>query len=184
MRKTIRLAIFSMALAGAGCNLGSKSSTDEFSNATPESSAYTLEVTGDAASEGLTTSSVAGDGAVGSTSQALTGTIPEYLRHTRDAVKALNAGVLAVLEPVQAAIAAEAQKPAGDVRVWVKDQGTVTYRFAMKKTADKEFAWVTEAKVQGSDDATYVKVMGGLFHQGDTAHRGRGGMGIDLSKLA
>jgi len=176
LRKLSFLAVVTSLFAVA-CGGG-----DEFSDATPESAALQIELTGDS-SEGLDSQSADWGGAA---TQALTGQPPEYLQHTKDAIKALNAAVAKVVDPAAAAVAANAQKlQVGDKRSYgPKDQGGATFMFYMTKIADKTFGWELQAKPIGSADSAYVKVMGGLFHQGDQPHRGEGVMGADLDKLA
>jgi hypothetical protein len=150
-------------------------------NASPESAALQLELTGDS-SEGLAAESADW----GASRQALSGNAPEYLQHTRDAIKALNTAVAKVVEPAAAAVAANAQKlQVGDKRSYgPTDKGGATFMFNMVKITDRVFGWELQAKPIGGADAQYVKVMGGIFHQGDLPHRGEGAMGADLDKLA
>ena len=175
MRRMIGLTLFAVGVM-AGCQ------NDDFASATPEASALQMEFTGDTAAEGLTAASADW----GASEQALSGSVPEYLGHTRDAIRALNTAVAAVLTPIAEAIAKAGPKESvGDVRTWgPHDHGSATYLFTMKKLADKSFGWVLQAKPQGAADASYATVMGGLFAAGDLPHRGRGAMGVDLDKLA
>jgi hypothetical protein len=156
---------------------------DEFADATPETAAYQMELTGDQ-SEGLTTASA--DWGDGPATQALTGPLPEYLQHTRDAIRALNDAVADVLKPVEEAIAADAKTAAvGDTKTYgPHDKGAATFLFTIKKLAPKSFGWKVDAKPLGAQDSAYVTVMGGLFHAGDQPRRGEGAMGVDLDKLA
>lgn len=178
MRRKLGFLMVSIGLAVTGACGGS----DEFTNATPETAALQMELTGDATGEGLSASSADW----GVREQALSGDLPEYLRHTRDAIKALNDAVATVLKPVEAAVAANiGQLQTGDVRTYgPHDQGATTFLFYVKKLGTKDFGWRLDAKPQGAPDAHYVTVMGGLFHLGDQPHRGVGAMGADLDKLA
>jgi len=164
------------ALFLVGCGGG-----DEFSNASPETSAYQLELSGDP-SEGISSQSADW----GASRQALGAPVPEYLGHTRDAIHALNAAVASVLDPAADAVAANAHKlQTGDKRTYGPiDRGGATFLFFIAKVADKTFGWELQAKPLGGADAQYVKVMGGAFHQGDQPRRGEGVIGADLDKLA
>jgi hypothetical protein len=172
--------LIGLTLVGMGVIAGCQN--DDFASATPEASALQMELTGDTAAEGLTAASADW----GASEQALSGSVPEYLRHTRDGIRALNAGVAAVLTPIAEAIAKSGpQQSVGDTRTWgPHDRGSATYLFTMKKIATRQFGWVLQAKPQGAPDASYATVMGGLFQAGDQPHRGRGAMGVDLDKLA
>ncbi|HEY7954230.1 MAG TPA: hypothetical protein VII38_03020 [Polyangia bacterium] len=170
---------FAFAFALAGCGQPDQ----PFLDATPDTQAMQMELTGDSVSEGLATTS---DGDWGASAQALTGSVPEYLQHTRDAIRALNQAVAAVLAPIDEAVAAtRAQTPAFDVRVWgPHDHGNATFLFTMKRLALGTFGWKADVKPLGAADSAYVTVMGGVFQQGDLPHHGRGVMGVDLDKLA
>lgn len=176
MRRTLTM------LTIAGFALGGCGSSQEFLDATPDTQSLQMELTGDATSEGLATSSADW----GAATQALSGPVPEYLAHTRDAIHALNQAVATVLQPIGEAVAdTHAQIPTGDVRVWgPHDHGAATFRFTMKKIAPKTFGWKADVKPLGADDSAYVTVMGGAIQLGDLPHRGKGMMGIDLTKLA
>lgn len=172
--------ILSLAL-GAGCR---GMNAAEFEDAAPEEAAFAMEVTGDSASEGLTTSS---DADWGESAQALSAPGPEYLQHTRGAIRALNEAVARILRPIGEAIAAGKIRGAkvGDARTYgPHDKGGATYTFTIKKIANKLWGWRLDAKPQGAADTAYVQVMGGLFHEGELPRRGRGAMGVDLDKLA
>jgi hypothetical protein len=178
MDRRLGVVIVGFAAAASGCV------HKEFDDATPETSAYTLEVTGDAAGEGLTTSSLEDEG-LASTSLALTGgQLPEYLTDTRVSVKALNEGVRAVLDPIAELILTR-PLAAGTKQVWGPiSRGGATYRFTMAKVALKQFGWLLEAKAVDAADSSYAPVMAGGIVVGDVARRGRGAMGIDLDKLS
>jgi hypothetical protein len=176
MRRTLAYVVLSVGLCGvAACGSG-----DDFADATPETAALQLELTGDA-TEGLATASD------GESSAGVSGAVPEYLQHARDGIRALNDAVASVLKPVEQAVAADAAKkvPVGDTRTYGPyDQGAATFRFIIRRLAPKSYAWRTDAKPVGDPDTSYVTVMGGLFQLGDQPHHGTGGMGIDLDKLA
>lgn len=178
-RKSL-IALFAvMAIAGCGRN------TDEFSQAMPESSAFQIEVTGDVSTEGLSMSiDDEGDDAIYWNQQALGGPLPEYLQHAKDAVRALNQAVARILDPIADLIKNNPQAQTGDSRVYVKDRGNATYRFAIKKVAANRYGWLLQAKPLGAADSAYVAVMGGTFVKGEQPRRGRGSMGIDLTRLA
>lgn len=178
MPRKLTLLTLGLAFALTGC----RGADQPFIDASPDTEAMQMELTGDPASEGIEP-----DGADwGASAQALTGNVPEYLRHTRDAIHALNQAVAAVLDPIREAVAAtRAQAPTLDVRVWgPHDHGAATFLFTMKRIADGTFGWKADCKPLGADDSAYVTVMGGVFQQGDLPHHGRGVMGVDLDKLA
>jgi hypothetical protein len=176
LRKLGLLGVATVVLAAA-CG-----GDDGFSDAQPETSAYQMELTGDS-TEGLTTSTQSDWGAA---TQALSAPVPEYLGHTRDAIKALNDAVKSILAPAEQAIAASAGKTQiGDTRTFgPTDQGQATYLFIMKRVDARTFGWELQAKPQGAPDSAYVKVMGGAFVKGDLPRRGTGVFGADLDKLA
>jgi hypothetical protein len=179
-RGTQRVLVLAL-VSGAG--VGCAPHTNEFENATPDTSGYTLEITGDAKGEGLSTASLAADG-VGVVSQGLTGALPEYLQDTREAVRALNDGVRAVIDPIVDLVATH-PLAAGDKQVWgPKDRGTATYRFIVARGLERRFGWLLQAKPIGAPDSAYQVVMGGVIVPGDLPHRGRGAMGVDLDKLS
>jgi hypothetical protein len=176
MRRNFGLLALTVSLLGTGCQ-----ANDEFANASPQTSAYQLELTGDS-TEGLSTQSADW----GAATQALGVQPPEYLGHTQDAIRALNQAVAAVLDPAADAVAANAGKlQTGDTRNFGPvDKNGATFLFTMTKAADKTFGWLLQAKPIGGADSQYVKVMGGLFHAGDQPHLGEGIIGADLDKLA
>lgn len=181
----MRLNLTTVFLAGVMAAAGCKAGNDEFDDATPELSALTMEVTGDPNAESIGTSSADW----GESQQALgsqPANLPEYLRHTRDAVKALNDAVAAILKPIIDAIAANGKNAqVGDTRVFgPHDRGTATFKFIIKKVAPRSFGWALIGKAQGADDSTYAPVMAGAIQVGELAHRGRGTMGADLDRLA
>jgi hypothetical protein len=177
LRRT--LFVIAIASAAAGCR------TSEFEDATPEASAFSLELTGDSASEALPPDETA-PAALGSSQQALGAPVPEWLAHTRFAIASLNAAVARVLRPIETLIALDhGQAAIGDSRTWgPHDDAGATYRFTMKKLALKTYGWALEAKPLGAPDASYQVVMAGAIELGVLPHRGRGVMGIDLDKLA
>ena len=174
MRRTIGLTLLSLGLI-AGCG------KDEFADATPQTSALQMELTGDS-SEGLTAQSADW----GAQRQALSTALPEWLQHTKDAIAALNGAVAKVLAPVEQAIAANAGKLAtGDTKTYGPvDKDGATFQFIMKKIDANTFGWVLEAKPQGAADSAYVVVLAGAIQKGTEPHHGRGIMGADLDKLA
>jgi hypothetical protein len=181
----MRLNLTTVFLVGAlacGCR---GQGNDEFEDAQPELSALTMEVTGDDSAEGIGAASADWDAARQSLGSSPV-TLPEYLRHTRDAVKALNDAVASVLRPVLAAIAANGRNTqVGDTRVYgPHDRGNATYKFIMKRVAPRAFAWGLIGKAKGADDSTYAPVMGGAIQVGELVRRGRGTMGADLDRLA
>jgi hypothetical protein len=163
------------------CALPACAADDGFSSAQPETSAYQLELTGNGASEGITTADWHG-----AMTEALSTSAPEYLQHTRDAIKALNDAVARILDPVAHAIAATARtEPIGQsVTYGPHDEAGATYKFIETRIDAKTFGWELDAKPLGAADSMYQKVMGGLFHLGDQPRRGEGIFGADLDKLA
>src|SRR6478672_1402216 len=160
MLRKLGLIGFVVGLGAAACG-----GDDGFADAQPETAAYQMELLGDTG-EGLGTSG-ASQAALGSTA------VPEYLGHTRTALKALNDAVAAVLKPAEAAIAASAKKTQiGDTRTFgPTDRGGATYLFTMTRINYRSFGWELKAKPQGAGDLAYQKVMGGLFERGDLPRR-------------
>src|SRR4051812_21110534 len=100
-RRTTRLlcslALSSLSLAACS-GLGGVGGDPGFAAGAPDPSAYTLEVTGDPTAEKLVPQAEAmvdeNGNTVGSSSQALSGDVPEYLQNVRSAVTAINDVVL------------------------------------------------------------------------------------------
>jgi hypothetical protein len=174
MRRTIGLTLLSLGLI-AGCG------KDEFADATPQTSALQMELTG-GSSEGLTAQSADW----GAQRQALTGQLPEWLQHTKDAIAALNAGVAKVIAPVEQAVAANVGTlQSGDTKLYgPTDKDGATWRFYIKRIDVSDFGWALQAKPIGGDDSLYVTVMAGLIKKGTEPHHGEGILGADLDKLA
>lgn len=174
MRRTIGLTLLSLGLL-AGCG------KDEFADATPQTSALQMELTGDS-SEGLTAQSADW----GAQRQALSAPLPEWLQHTKDAIKSLNAAVAKVVDPVQDAIVKSAGVlQSGDGKLYGPiDKDGATWRFYVKRVDANDYGWALQAKPIGGDDSLYVTVMAGVFQKGLEPHHGRGMLGADLDKLA
>lgn len=176
MRRTIGLTLLSLGLI-AGCG------KDEFADATPQTSALQMELTGDS-SEGLSAQS----SDWGAQRQALTAQLPEWLQHTKDGIKALNDAVAKVIAPIEQAVAAAqsgAAQQSSDAKLYgPTDKDGATWRFYIKHVDTNDFGWALQAKPIGGDDSLYVTVMAGVFQKGTEPHHGKGIMGVDLDKLA
>jgi hypothetical protein len=172
MKKLI--GVFAL-LSLVGCG---RAIDEQYTEATPDFDGLALEITG-AASEGQAlTAGQRSDGVDD-------GSAPEYLRHTRNGVAALNAKVKAFLEPIAALAASEkGTAVSANVRMYgPKDHGGATYRLFIQKQTEARFGWRLDAKTVGAEDATYKPVGAGAITKGELPHRGRGGLGLDFDVL-
>ncbi|MFN7131041.1 MAG: hypothetical protein ACK4N5_03095, partial [Myxococcales bacterium] len=131
MRRNAWMLAVVVALGGCGGPGDETEPADtEFLEATPDPLGFEAEVTGDAAAEGLGSSSQAltsGDG-VGSSTQHLDSAAPEYLQNARQAVRGLNGIVRAAMAPIVALIQNNPDLKTGDTHVWgPQDRGNATY---------------------------------------------------------
>lgn len=163
-------------VAAPGCQRHS-----DYDDAMPETSAYTLELTGD---EGSSLTKSSDD--VGSAQQALSGqeAVGNTLQRTKDAVEALNAGIHQIMDPLAALVGAPNYAVAGEAHVFEFDHSDVHMRFAIARFLGNRFVWKLDAKPQGGADTAYVRVMTGAFARGEVIRRGRGLIGFDLSAMA
>jgi hypothetical protein len=168
------------ALLLAACGGQSVKADQAFLDGAPDPDALMGSVTGDTseAANALTS-----DG-LGQQENALV-TEPDYLIAVRNGVIGLNGVVRAALTPIVEIVKDNPDVATGTEHVWgPKDRGNATYRFTMKKVADKKFGWLLEGKAKGAADSKYVAVMAGGLRQGDLPHRGAGLMGINADALA
>ena len=174
-----RLLILAAALvAVAACG---RAGDEKFVEASPDFDGLSLEISG-AASEGAALVSEEGLAQKG---QGLGGSGIQYLDDARDYVAFLNGAVKQIVTPIAELVAAKGGTAvAGDAMVYgPKDRGTATYKFTIKKQTDVRYGFKLEAKPQGAADSEYVTVMAGAMTKGDKPHRGKGGLGIDLTAL-
>ena len=110
--------------------------------------------------------------------------LPNFLLDARAHVRDLNEGVRKVMAPIAEIAKNHPDVATGTVHVWPpKDVGNLTFRFTMKKLAEKSFGWKLEAKPKGGEDSAYKVAMGGRFQKGELPRRGRGEMGVNLNVL-
>jgi len=177
MERTLAIGALVVLIAGCG---GGVEADPEFLDATPDIDGLMGEVTGDAASEGLATST---SGLVADelgTAESHLESIPTYLEQARFAVRGLNGVVRKALTPIVELIKNNPDVADGEKHVWgPEDHGNATYRFTLKKRAAKRFGWLLEGKPKGAADDQYKPVMAGGIVVGAIAHRGRGTVGID-----
>lgn len=174
MTSTARAVACSAVLAACGDNGNTNSKAKitaaaEFADAAPETSALTLD------SEGVS-SSPTREAAGGASTIAGT---------TKQVVDRLNAAVTEALQNVEAAIATAPTESEGNVRTWLSTKQGVTFKLAVKKLGDNQFAWKLQAKKEASADDAYKIVLGGKLRRDKNAgpRRGAGTVGIDLTNL-
>lgn len=171
------------ALVLAACGKDSAVDDTEYVEATPDLAGVALEINSEASAEEGAALLAEGFGV---SQQELNGQGAEFLEGARMQVKALNSALKEAITPIVELVnqgGAEAEP--GDVLVYgPKDRTHATYRFSIKKAAERRFVWKLEARPLGStDDAAYKVVAAGGLTQGVVAHRGRGTIGINLDNL-
>lgn len=184
-------ALLMAATLAAACG---GSTSDTLADTTPDVGGLTLEMTGSSAELARE------DGSALTAAEQDLASGPEYLAHTRDAIRALNQGVRHFLEQLAALGQTTPANGPGNTKIYGPvDKGGATYRLivragnstddrghGMMGAADKLGLWKLEAKPLGGADAAYQVVATGRMKRGnaDKAHRGRGVIGVDLDKLA
>ena len=170
-----RAALVVAALALAACGRPDQ----EFINGTPDFSALSMEITGDA-SEGA--AAVDPDRTGLAQSQSAVGSASGYLIGARDTVKALNGALRAILTQLVNLINSEdPSAPQADLRVYgPRDTEFATFKLTLKKIETNKYGWKLEAKPLGGTDDQYVPVIAGWMAKGALPHRGRGVIGINL----
>ena len=131
-------------VAVSGCQRHS-----DYDDAMPETSGYTLELTGD---EGNTLSKSSD---VGRAQQSLTGeeVVGNTLQRTKDAVDALNAGIHQVLDPLAALVGSANFTVEGEAHVFNFDHGDVHLRFAIVRFLGNHYVWKLDAKPRAEHGA-------------------------------
>ena len=118
--------------------------------------------------------------------------VPELLDGAHRAANAINAGVRAALDPIRALIETPPTQNGDDSVVYgPSDLGDGSYRFTMNRLspAGERFGWQLEARPAGGGGSVestdgFARVAGGVIRVGNTARRGRGGIGVDCDALS
>jgi hypothetical protein len=111
--------------------------------------------------------------------------VPELLDKAHRAANAVDAGVLAALNPIKDLMKAQPTQSNDTVVYGPADYGGGNYQFTMRQASasDKRYGWKLEARPNASS-GSFSLVAAGTIQVGEQPRRGRGAFGVDCGALS
>lgn len=175
--KTSLLAVAVLAVSACGAR-----SDAPFFEGVPTMEGLTLELLGDESEEA---GSYYPGGGVGLNTSGIGATnLPEHLTQAQRGIRGVNVAIRRAFLGVHKLLQHEGVRGEGDTRVYgPEDHEGLTYRLTVKRLTRVSFGFKLEAKPTDAGDEAYLALLGGAMSRGAEPHRGRGVLGMNLSRL-